>query len=77
MEYIIIDRNKADDYRFDTEEYSTREEAIKRADLLWNKYMTPRERCEREMYVIKSANPDEDAPDHFDGTPVWYAEPES
>ena len=48
------------------EEFTSAEEAIKEAD--WEWYLLHySEKKKRKIYVIESANPDEDAPDHFDG----------
>lgn len=61
--YILID-DCGDIY---TEEYTNREEALKDAESQWNR-LTENDKKRREaFYLIKSANPDEEAEDHLDG----------
>lgn len=67
MKYIIIDRKNGDEF---TEEFESKEEAISRADTEWD-HLSDYDKKHREaFYVLESANPDEDAENHFDGDPV-------
>ena len=69
MKYIIWDERK--DGQTFAEEYGSKEEAIRIADLYWNRYRTDGEKKKTlAFYVIESENPDEDADNHFDGNPV-------
>ena len=64
MKYIVMDYSDGDYF---TEEFEDKEEAIREADGQWE-HLT---RCEQKrrtaFYVLESINPDEDAPDHYDG----------
>ena len=66
MRYIVMDERNGD--LFNTE-FNNLEEAVKEADKQWG-YLTAREKTERQIYVLESANPDDEAPDHFDGNVV-------
>ena len=67
MKYIIIDENNGDMFN---KEYESREEALKQAEIDWG-YLTDREKEKRTaFYVLESVNPDEEAPDHYDGEPI-------
>lgn len=69
MKYIICDER--DNGNYFTEEYDNKEEAIREADIEWDKYTTDEEKRHTvAFYVLESANPDEDAVNHFDGIPV-------
>ena len=69
MKYIIFDERDNGNYL--TEEYDNKEEAIREADKEWDKYTTDEEKRHTvAFYVLESANPDEDATNHFDGNPV-------
>ncbi len=66
MKYIICDAR--DNGNYFTEEYDNKEEAIKEADKEWDRYKTDEEKRHTvEFYVLESANPDENAENHFDG----------
>lgn len=61
--YILID-DCGDIY---TEEYTNQEEALKDAESLWNRLTENDKKRIGAFYLIKSANPDEEAEDHLDG----------
>lgn len=67
MKYVVVDVDRGD--MFD-EEYETAEEAIKAADAIWEHLSDFEKKQRSEFYVLESENPDEDAIDHFDGTPI-------
>ena len=64
MKYIIFDARKGNYF---TEEYDNKEEAIREADKEWDRMTDEEKRHTVEFYVLESANPDEDAVNHFDG----------
>lgn len=73
MKYIVIDERKDGTGDIFTEEFEILDEAIQSAkDQL--AHMTDREKEQRRVYVLESVNPDEEAPDHLDGNPVWEHE---
>ena len=47
------------------------DELIARANSDWNHMCAEDRKRTVSMYVIESANPDEDAPDHFDGEVMY------
>nr|DAG62751.1 MAG TPA: hypothetical protein [Caudoviricetes sp.] len=64
MKYIIIDIKKGDIF---TEEFDSKEEALKWSDVEWNK-LSKYDQSQREaFYVLETINPDEEAENHFDG----------
>lgn len=71
MKYIVIDerRNDGTGDTF-TEEHEVLKEAIEDAENQWN-HLTASEKKKRTIYVLESVNPDEEAADHLDGTPLW------
>ena len=67
MKYIIIDFKDGD---FFADEFDSKDEALREAEEQWEQ-LTKRDRERREaFYVLESINPDEDAPDHYDGNIV-------
>ena len=69
MKYILFD--KRDDGQIFTEEFENKEEAIRRADITWERYITDNEKRHIvEFYVLESVNPDEDSENHWDGNYV-------
>ena len=69
MKYVIVDER--DNGQGFYEEYDSREKAIQEADKEWNRYTTAEEkRHTTAFYILESVNPDEDAPNHFDGNDV-------
>ena len=68
MRYIVIDERKND---FFTEEFENKDEAIKTAKSDWNRLTEHDKKRTERFYVLESANPDEDADDHFDGNPIF------
>lgn len=69
MKYIIVDDRGPG--RFFTEEYDSKEEAIREADTQWERYTTNEEKRHIVSFcVLESENPDEDAADHLDGNEV-------
>ena len=73
MRYIVIDRQRNGEGDWFTEEFEDREKAISKAEYGWN-HLADREKKGREILVLESVNPDEDADNHFDGTPIWEGE---
>lgn len=64
MNYIIMDEKNGDLFN---KEFSTKEEALRRAEIEWG-YLTDKEKKDRTaFYVLESVNPDEEAENHFDG----------
>lgn len=69
MKYVIIDER--DNGGIFTEEYDSKEEAIREADKEWNRYTTEEEkRHTTAFYVLESVDPDEDSVRHLDGNDV-------
>lgn len=64
MKYIVIDELKNDMF---TNEYETKEEAVKAADQEWGRLTESDKKRRVAFYVLESVNPDEDTIDHFDG----------
>lgn len=64
MKYIIITGCKGSEW---TEEHETKEQAIKAADKEYNHMNECDKKNTSYMYILESVNPDEDAPNHFDG----------
>ena len=73
MKYIVMDERKDGTGDFFNDEYATAEEAIKVAKWKWS-YLTAKEKKERTIWVLESANPDEEAENYFDGNPIFTAE---
>jgi len=71
MKYIVSDepRNYTSGDIFN-DEFDTLDQAISAADNQWS-HLTFNEKKARTIYVLESINPDEEAPDHFDGMPIW------
>lgn len=60
MLYLLINDSEV-------EEFNSQEEAIKRADTVFNNMCkTDKEKC-GSFYVLKSVNPDPEGENHFDG----------
>lgn len=72
MKYIVFDEMKNGTGDIFNTEHETKEEAIAAAQRQWE-YLTFREQRQRNVYVLESVNPDEDAIDHFDGNTIWTA----
>lgn len=68
MKYIVIDRKGGDIF---CDEYDSLIEAIEAARNEWNRLSDYDKKHRDEFIVLESANPDEDAEDHFDGDPVF------
>jgi hypothetical protein len=67
MRYIIIDVSRGDMF---TKEYEDKAEALKQAEIDFS-YLTKADIKERsDFYVLESANPDEEAENHYDGEVV-------
>lgn len=64
MKYIVVDELKNDMF---TEEFETKEEAVKAADEEWDRLTESDKNRRTSYYVLESSNPDEEAEDHFDG----------
>lgn len=71
MRYVVIDEDRMhDSLDLFTEEHEDLRSAIRDAEYQWS-HKTDREKKQRTISVLLSINPDEEAPDHFDGWPVW------
>ena len=68
MRYIVIDERKNDYF---TEEFDSKDSAINSAKYDWNRRTEHDKKDTERFYVLESANPDEDADDHFDGNPIF------
>lgn len=67
MKYVVIDQTRTDCF---TKEFETKEEAIKEGEYQFG-MLTSNDKKRREaFYVLESANPDEEAENHFDGNLV-------
>lgn len=69
MKYLVISGQKNGTGDLFTSEYNTQEEAIKAAEYALA-HLTDREKEKTSLYVLESANPDEEAENHFDGNIV-------
>lgn len=64
MKYILIDIVNGDMFN---KEFDSEDEALKAAGSEWN-HLSEYDKNRRDaFYVLESANPDEDAENHFDG----------
>lgn len=72
MKFIVIDKRNDDTGDMFTTECKDLNEAVNEAKRQWN-YLTNREKKVRNIWVLESVNPDEDAMDHFDGDYIWDA----
>ncbi len=68
MRYILIDHKRHDEF---TQEFDDLGEAIKAGQYDWDRMTNADKKLRSEYYVLESVNPDEDAPDHYDGNPVY------
>ena len=68
MKYVLIDWVKDGDML--TEEFETAEKAVESASYEWEHLSESDKNRRSDFYVLESANPDEDAEDHFDGNEV-------
>ncbi len=64
MKYIIMDFKDGD---FFTDEFNSKEEALQEAGEQWEQLDKYDQQHRTAFYVLESVNPDEDAPDHYDG----------
>lgn len=64
MKYIVMDCTDTDMFN---ESFETAEEAVEQAELDWSRMSDYDKNRRTEYYVLESANPDEEAEDHFDG----------
>lgn len=67
MKYIIMDFKDGD---FFADEFENKEEALQEAEGQWEHLTRCDQKRRTEFYVLESVNPDEDAPDHYDGNIV-------
>lgn len=68
--YVLVDDRMTARGEIFTEEYDAAEEAIKAGEIAWS-YLTETEKNKCDgFYVLESINPDADAENHLDGTPV-------
>lgn len=70
MKYILVDDRTQHKRDIFTSEFDSLEEAIKEADNQF-RHMTKAEREISDFYVLESDDPDEDAPNHLDGSHAW------
>ena len=68
MKYVLIDWVRDGDMF--TEEFETAEKAVESASYEWEHLSESDKNRRSDFYVLESANPDEDAEDHFDGNIV-------
>ena len=64
MKYIVMDFKNGD---FFTDEFDNKEEALQEAEEQWNQLTECDQKRRTAFYVLESVNPDEEAPDHYDG----------
>ena len=64
MKYIIMDFKDGD---FFTDEFSSKKEALQEAEEQWEQLTEHDQQRRTAFYVLESINPDEEAPDHYDG----------
>ena len=67
MKYLFVNASRNNE---EVEEFGTREEAISRADAVWYAMWDYDKKNRDAFYVLESVNPDPEAADHFDGTPI-------
>lgn len=65
--FIYIEGMKGSEW---PEEYNTLEEALKAGDYNWSHKCEADKKALDYAYILESVNPDEEAPDHYDGNPV-------
>lgn len=64
MRYVLIDEVGMDVFN---KEFENKEEAMKKAELEWEKLSDYDKKRRTAFYLFESANPDEEAENHFDG----------
>ena len=64
MKYIIMDYVNGDCF---TDEFEDKEEALREAEEQWEHLTRFDQKHRTAFYVLESVNPDEEAPDHYDG----------
>lgn len=64
MKYIVMDFVDGD---FFNNEFNSKEEALQEAEGQWECLTRLDKKRRTAFYVLESINPDEDAPDHYDG----------
>lgn len=64
MKYIVVDEKENDVF---TKEFDSKEEAIKYADIDYDRMSESDKAKRKAYYILESVNPDEDAENHFDG----------
>jgi len=70
MKYIFIDEKDNDFYTLESDDAL---ELIAKAKEEWQ-HLSSHDKKQRTTFEVReSVNPDEEAPDHFDGNPVWSA----
>lgn len=67
MEFIVMDEKNGDIFN---KEFGTEQQAIEYASSEWERMSEHDKKHCDEYYVLKSANPDEEAENHFDGNVV-------
>lgn len=67
MKYLVIEEYNTDGT---VEEFETKEEALTYAEEMWNSTFESDKKRMKAFYVLESVNPDEEAPDHYDGNQI-------
>lgn len=70
MRYILVNDTR---YDYDSEEFDSLAAAVIKAQDIWG-HLTRAEKDTHDVYVLDSANPDEEADNHMDGDVVYDAE---
>ena len=65
MKYVLIDKTRGDQF---TKEFDNLEQALKQSEIDFA-HKTLSDHC-TEFYLLESANPDEEAENHFDGNVI-------
>ena len=68
--YIVVEGNRNDSGDIWNEDYTSLADAHRNANNSWN-HLTDAEKKQKTVYILESANPDPDAPDHMDGNVIW------
>lgn len=67
MKYIVMDFKNGDLF---ADEFEDKEEAVQEAERQWEQLTSYEQKHRTAFYVLESVNPDEDAPNHYDGNIV-------
>ena len=64
MQYLLFDEVGENIY---IQEFETKAAAIDAGEKLWHTFLKEEQEKRKRFYVLKSADPDEEAEKHFDG----------